>query len=145
MRPEAGIMAQGDDRSGFVGPLLRRIGAVSVVLGALTAALAALLGGAPAAYSVVAGVAVAFGNVWALAQVVSRLLAPTEDRDRRGDLGRTLAGVLLVTKMGVLGAVVWALVRYTPLAGEWFLAGVTAVVVGTLVGGAANMSGGGDA
>jgi hypothetical protein len=124
---------------GFAGPLLRRIAAVSVALGAATALLAALLGGLAAVYSVACGVGVGLANVWALTRVVSRMLG------EGSDFGRTLGGVLLVTKMGLLAAVVWALVRYTPVSGEWFLAGVTAVVVGTLVGGAANMSGGGDA
>ncbi len=109
--------------------LLRRIAAIALGLGALSALGMGLRGGFGAAASSALGTAVGLANLWALARLVTRLVDP------RLKTGKGQAGALLVGKTAALIAVVGALVWSGRVQAGAFLVGVTACVLATTAGG----------
>ncbi len=109
--------------------IVRRIAIAAGALGAVTALGAWWLGGPSAALGSVIGTALGTVNLWALAQLVIRLI----DTKTRGSKGP--AAVLYVAK--ALGFFVLAgfLVSRPWLHREGFMAGFTAVVFAIAIGG----------
>jgi len=117
--------------------IVRRIALSALVLGAVCALGCAWLVGPAAALSALVGTVFGLGNLWALAQLVTRLVDPNAPA---GSKGPTL--VLYIAK-----AIGFFIVAGFLLSRPWmhtvgFMTGFTAVVVAIAVGG---LSAAGDA
>jgi hypothetical protein len=113
---------------------------VSIVAVAAAGALLALFAlpffGISAAFSVAVGAAIATGNLWALARIVSALLPGDARADGSpGDSKNASAWALVgVLKMFGLFAVVYLLMRYGIVSPVPMLAGFGALPIGIAIG-----------
>jgi hypothetical protein len=117
------------------GPLDARLRAslVAVALCGAALALGALVVlGPKTAFSVAVGAAIAAGNLWALARIVTALLAANHDDARPSHEG-AWSLVALVKMLGLL-AVVWLLMRYAAVSPLPMLVGFGALPMGIAIG-----------
>lgn len=109
--------------------------AVALCGAALTLATLVVLGPS-AAFSVAVGAAIAAGNLWVLARIVTALLPNGRpDSDDHAPLSGAGAWALLaVLKMFSLFAVVWLLMRYAVVSPLPMLVGFGALPMGIAIG-----------
>lgn len=129
-------------RRKFDAQLRASLAGVALTGAGLAIAALALFGPA-VAFSVAVGAALAAGNLWALARIVTALLpAPDEDhpdsagggRPREGGTGALGWAVLGIVKMFALFAVVWLLMRNGMVSALPMVAGFSALPIGIAIG-----------
>lgn len=114
-----------------------RVSIVAVALCGATLTLPALIVMGPrTALSVAVGAAIAAGNLWVLARIVTELLPNSESVSRhRGSLSAAGVWVLLaILKMFVLFAVVWLLMRCALVSPLSLLVGFGSLPLGIAIG-----------
>lgn len=109
--------------------IVRRIAIAAGVLGAVTALGAWWLGGPMAALGAAIGTALGTANLWALAQLVIRLI------DSKSSEAKGPAAVMYVAKAVGFFIVAGFLVSRPWMHREGFMAGFTAVVFAIAIGG----------
>jgi hypothetical protein len=124
--------------SGIDARLRMSIVAVAVCGGGLTM-LALIVMGPRIARSVAVGAALAAGNLWVLARVVTALLPNSEKGSHHADLSGSLSGAsawvfLAIFKMCALFTVVWLLMRYAVVSPLSMLIGFGALPLGIAIG-----------
>jgi hypothetical protein len=111
---------------------LRASLAAVLLCGAPLALGAWVMLGPTAAFSVAVGAAIAAGNLWALARIVTALLSGGGDHSRPSSTGAW--ALLALIKMFGLFAIVWLLMRFAAVSPLLMLVGFGALPIGIAIG-----------